>query len=368
MKEQKKGISLIVLVITIIVMIILASAVIISLSNSNIITKAKEAVNKTNEKALEQQATLYEAELKLEFRDLGFSNMILSKDAKEVYKNAIKEGKTEEEARIIAKDTFIGTQYDWYINTTTGKISMFFDKLGGGIVDYTPMYKEVKRVIEKLESSEDVETAKQDLDIDKSVVPKDLVEDIKKYQQLIIDYYNGSVDDDTFDSTYEGLTLLNGYIAKDPNNKYFYDIAIVRLPYYIYEDFNKTKITTMVGKGFDNRDYGIVDENIVSIKDITVLILDDNYTVLEARAIPPINANAKIILPDTLKVIKKGAFAQCIINKIEIPSSVEQIEEGAFNYAIGQRIKEIVIKKEEGSISGYPWGLDTTKTTITWEP
>ena len=43
MKEQKKGISLIVLVITIIVMLILASAVIISLSNSDIITKAQKA-------------------------------------------------------------------------------------------------------------------------------------------------------------------------------------------------------------------------------------------------------------------------------------------------------------------------------------
>ena len=43
MKKQNKGISLIVLVITIIVILILASAVINSLSNSSIITKAKEA-------------------------------------------------------------------------------------------------------------------------------------------------------------------------------------------------------------------------------------------------------------------------------------------------------------------------------------
>ena len=40
---NKKGISLIVLVITIIVMIILATAIILSLNSSNIVEKAKEA-------------------------------------------------------------------------------------------------------------------------------------------------------------------------------------------------------------------------------------------------------------------------------------------------------------------------------------
>ena len=43
MKSSKKGISLIVLVITIIVMIILATAIILSLNSSNIVEKAKEA-------------------------------------------------------------------------------------------------------------------------------------------------------------------------------------------------------------------------------------------------------------------------------------------------------------------------------------
>ena len=41
---MKKGISLIVLVITIIVMIIIAGAIILSLNSSNVITKANEAV------------------------------------------------------------------------------------------------------------------------------------------------------------------------------------------------------------------------------------------------------------------------------------------------------------------------------------
>jgi len=46
---MKKGISLIVLVITIIVMIIIAGAIIISLSQNNIVTQATTARDKANE-------------------------------------------------------------------------------------------------------------------------------------------------------------------------------------------------------------------------------------------------------------------------------------------------------------------------------
>ncbi len=46
--RMKKGISLIVLVITIIVMVILAGAVIITLENTNLIKHSKQATNKTN--------------------------------------------------------------------------------------------------------------------------------------------------------------------------------------------------------------------------------------------------------------------------------------------------------------------------------
>ncbi len=59
---MKKGISLIVLVITIIVMIILAASVVITLSNTGIINKASQAVDLTNEKQVEHIATLIWAE------------------------------------------------------------------------------------------------------------------------------------------------------------------------------------------------------------------------------------------------------------------------------------------------------------------
>ncbi len=59
---QKKGISLIVLVITIIVMIILAATVVITLTNTGIIDRANEAVNASDKKQVEHLAALAWAE------------------------------------------------------------------------------------------------------------------------------------------------------------------------------------------------------------------------------------------------------------------------------------------------------------------
>lgn len=70
MKNKKDGISLIVLVITIIVMIILASSIILTLSDSGIINRANEAVDKTNLQEIQHIASLAWAEAYLDNRDV----------------------------------------------------------------------------------------------------------------------------------------------------------------------------------------------------------------------------------------------------------------------------------------------------------
>jgi len=65
MKTNKKGISLIVLVITIIVMIILATAVVLTLAQNGIIGKANEAVKEMNEAQVKQAAQLAWADVSL---------------------------------------------------------------------------------------------------------------------------------------------------------------------------------------------------------------------------------------------------------------------------------------------------------------
>ncbi|MBQ8044408.1 MAG: hypothetical protein IJ272_09760 [Clostridia bacterium] len=67
MKTKKHGVSLIVLVITIIVMIILAGTIILSLDDTGIIKKAQKAVDVTNEKEVQQLASLLWAEAYIEY-------------------------------------------------------------------------------------------------------------------------------------------------------------------------------------------------------------------------------------------------------------------------------------------------------------
>ena len=62
---MKKGISLIVLVITIIVMIIIAGAIIISLNSTSVIDKANTAVTATDVSTLNDKLSLAYVDLKL---------------------------------------------------------------------------------------------------------------------------------------------------------------------------------------------------------------------------------------------------------------------------------------------------------------
>ena len=76
---MKKGISLIVLIITIIVMIIIAGAVIISLNDSDIIDRAEEAVEKHNESELKNTVSVLAMQYKLEDTDKSCKDYVEEK-------------------------------------------------------------------------------------------------------------------------------------------------------------------------------------------------------------------------------------------------------------------------------------------------
>ena len=377
MKKQKKGISLIVLIITIIVMMILASAIIISLSNSNIITKAKEAVNTTNEKALQQQADLYAADLILEFREMGYGKLVIPDVAKEAYVNALKAGKTTEEAKQIANDSFIGIYEDWECSET-----MLFAKFSV----YDPVYQEVLRVCELIWNENVTEV--EELEIGKlAEIPQDLRECIiaeqKEYSKAMAE---AGIDNSTHEAwvAYENFwgtnEPLKGLIEEDESNPYYYLTRAlpIRIPRYVYNR-DKTKIYDVAKcSEIHYSGGGIVETSAYDWEKVKKVIIDENFTILIAKIIPPVSADCEIILPDTLKIINKRAFANSRVTKIVIPSSVENIEFGAFSEVVsvagaanrgnGAVLEELIIQKEKGSIPGEPWGLDTSKTTITWQP
>ena len=102
---MKKGISLIVLVITIIVMIIIAGAIIISLNSTSVIEKANDAVIKSDVGTLNDKLVLAYADLKAEypttkeFTVTGGTTTLMTVDGTECkdltsYYNAILDGDT----------------------------------------------------------------------------------------------------------------------------------------------------------------------------------------------------------------------------------------------------------------------------------
>ena len=106
--EKKNAISLIVLVITIIVMSILAATIIITLSNTNIISEANDAVEKTEAQQVEETKTLMQADGMLgknpESQTIGDTTLEWDSVKKEVIEK--RNGQLVKEGAIIPTDFY----------------------------------------------------------------------------------------------------------------------------------------------------------------------------------------------------------------------------------------------------------------------
>lgn len=73
-----------------------------------------------------------------------------------------------------------------------------------------------------------------------------------------------------------------------------------------------------------------------------------------------------ITLPQTLKIIETSAFHKCsALPKIVIPNSVEKMDGwGIFDEC--PNLKEIIVDKEHGSLTGSPWGCIYGDRVVKW--
>ena len=124
--KRIKGISLIVLVITIIIMIILSGAVILALVNGGVIGNANKATTKNDLKALEEELQVYNANKALEENNISSAHYI-SADDPEIY-NAL--------------PSLRGSKYDGKIQIEAGKIVYI-----GGDATQAEMLQELGYVI-----------------------------------------------------------------------------------------------------------------------------------------------------------------------------------------------------------------------------
>ena len=126
---MKKGISLIVLVITIIVMIILAASVVITLSNTGVINRASEAVDSTNEAAVQDMAALIWA-------DAYMDNKRGTDIVNEVTTKLGEQGVTTDKWNITVTDTGVTVTNKNSSSTTLGSLIKGPEDYGK-TVDYT---------------------------------------------------------------------------------------------------------------------------------------------------------------------------------------------------------------------------------------
>lgn len=89
-------------------------------------------------------------------------------------------------------------------------------------------------------------------------------------------------------------------------------------------------------------------ENLILPLSATTVNNASNYSLRE------------IIIPNSVTSIPSQAFMSCPLYSIIIPSSVTSIASDSFP----DTIRNIIIHKEQGSISGSPWGA--TNATVTW--
>lgn len=99
---------------------------------------------------------------------------------------------------------------------------------------------------------------------------------------------------------------------------------------------------------------------------VGTFVLDGSVEIIGSRAFHNQSSMKEVILNSKLKEIW-SSFNFCYgLTKIEIPSSVEKINTDAF--WCSDQLREVVIHKPEGSISGAPWGNSFGLRAIKWQP
>ena len=119
-----------------------------------------------------------------------------------------------------------------------------------------------------------------------------------------------------------------------------------------------------------------VENNLILTKDgkkvitfckpnVQTQVVPEGVEELENYAFTGFSQAEEIELPSTLKVIGISCFSDCDnIKTIEIPNSIETIEGYAFNLC--DALETVTIDKEQGSISGSPWGAPKGERSIIW--
>ncbi len=167
---------------------------------------------------------------------------------------------------------------------------------------------------------------------------------------------------------------IHSYIMQIDNSK-LQKLKIGKNASNISSQFNFKALNVQIELDTENKNYAIVN-NVLYNYDKTKLIcalypITENLTI--ESTVKEISDYAfygqeeiqGITLPNGIEKIGKDILLRCHkIKKLEIPSSIKEINEEAFIQA--SNLDEIIIHKKEGSVAGSPWGATKGERAIKW--
>ena len=167
---------------------------------------------------------------------------------------------------------------------------------------------------------------------------------------------------------------IHSYIMQMDNSK-LQKLKIGKNASNISSQFNFKALNVQIELDTENKNYAIVN-NVLYNYDKTKLIcalypITENLTIESTvKEISDYSFYGQeeiqgITLPNGIEKIGKDILLRCHkIKKLEIPSSIKEIDEEAFIQA--SNLDEIIIHKKEGSVSGSPWGATKGERAIKW--
>ncbi|MDD2627524.1 MAG: leucine-rich repeat domain-containing protein [Clostridia bacterium] len=329
-KNNKQGISLIVLVITIIIMIILAAAIILSLNSSNIVESASETTVKSDLKNYKTKLQLYIFEKMLADESFNSENL-----------NANKTNNSE-----IFEQIFPGIKDSKYYDVIGIKLGMLvINSPDDNIMDWAeeidimPDYEYTDMSLLTIQNGVliSVDPSVTDLIIPKSAgitkIGPDVMnswnEDMGEYGE----WYNDTLKTVILPNT---VTEIQAAAFCGCRN-----LSYVKLPSYL-------KI--------------IGDQAFEYCSSLKSIYIPDSVEEIGWIAFDSAGLEGELLLPKSLKVLKESAFSFTNISSVIIPGSLISIGNQVFYNT--ESLNNVVFEEgiEELGWSMFEWGyLDTVK-------
>ena len=327
MKESKKGISLITLVVTIVVIIIIATVVILTLNENNPVGRAREATFKSDLKTIEEEYAMYisnksvESEGRFKLDSLSASEKRLEYNTKEGVEGNIYEvipsakKKYEGEFEIIKGELY-------YKGQVKEKL-IWAKEVGIGIIPYEIIEGEL------VSSNVNIElvtgSGKIVIPSNVEVIGEGAFSNVEGLKEVVIPGTVKEIKKNAFanNSTLEKVVIEEGVekIGEDA--------------FYSCKNLKEVEIADSV--------IDIDAGTFMICSNLEKINIPNNLKVIPAYFIYNCSKIEDIIIPDAVTTISSGAFAYTNISSINIPKNVTNI--GGFVFEACNNLEEINIDK-----------------------